>query len=113
MMNDSAVDEFRKLIQERLVVLEEEDARGASGQAVVTLDQQSVGRLSRMDALQNQAMSKAQAGRRRNEAARLRAALLRLLDGSYGECEECGLPIPQGRLRLDLAATRCVSCATG
>ncbi len=112
-MNDNRVTKFRALIEARLAEIEGEDALGRSGQAVVELDQQSVGRLSRMDALQNQAMAKAQQARRDGEATRLRAALDRIAEGTYGACEDCGEDIPAGRLKLDLAATRCVSCASG
>lgn len=112
-MNDTRMTEFRELIEARLAEVAGEDARGRGGQAIVELDQQAVGRLSRMDALQNQAMAKAQQARRDGEVARLRAALARIEDGSYGACEECGEEIPAGRLRLDLAARRCVSCASG
>ena len=112
-MNESDRREFAAAIRARLDELRDEDARGRDGQAIVTLDQQAVGRLSRMDALQNQAMAQAQATRRAQEAARLSAALTRLADGSYGECEDCGERIPPGRLRLDLAARRCVACASG
>jgi len=112
-MNDSRMTEFRKRIETRLAEIAGEDARARGGQAVVELDQQAVGRLSRMDALQNQAMAKAQQVRRDGEVARLRAALARVADGTYGECEDCGEDIPDGRLRLDLAAVRCVACASG
>lgn len=111
-MNDSRMTVFRDLIEARLAEIVGDDVRGKGGQAVVELDQQSVGRLSRMDALQNQAMAKAQQARRSSEVTRLRAALQRIADGTYGECEDCGEDIPDGRLRLDLAATRCVSCAS-
>jgi DnaK suppressor protein len=110
-MDDSRMTEFREIIAARLAEIVGEDARGRDGQAVVELDQQAVGRLSRMDALQNQAMAKAQQARRDSETTRLRAALQRLDDGTYGACEECGEDIPIGRLKLDLAARRCVSCA--
>ncbi|MFC3118290.1 TraR/DksA family transcriptional regulator [Jhaorihella thermophila] len=80
---------------------------------MVQLDQQSVGRLSRMDALQNQAMAKAQQARRDLESRRLRAALARIDEGEFGWCEDCGEEIPIRRLELDPAATRCVSCAAG
>lgn len=112
-LNDKRMTEFRGLIEKRLEEIACEDARGQGGQAVVQLDQQAVGRLSRMDALQNQAMAKAQQARRDGEAIRLRAALRRIADATYGECEECGEDIPDGRLKLDLTATRCVSCASG
>lgn len=112
-MNDTIVEEFRRLIQALLDEIEAENQRGQEGQQTVTLDQQSVGRLSRMDALQNQAMAKATQGRRDIEASRLRAALSRIDEGEFGYCEDCGDEIVLGRLRLDPAATRCVSCIRG
>lgn len=111
-VNDDRMTEFRNRIEARLAEIKGEDTRGKGGQAVVELDQQAVGRLSRMDALQSQAMAKAQQARRDGEVKRLRAALERIADGTYGECADCGGPIPDGRLKLDLAAARCVSCAS-
>ena len=112
-MNDLHIAEFRDLILSRLAELEAEDALGESGQAVVELDQQAVGRLSRMDALQNQAMAKATGARRHAERNRLQAALGRMEEGEYGYCEDCGDEIAAGRLRLDPSVTRCVECANG
>ena len=111
--NETELAAFRRLIEERLQAIADENVLGAVGQSVVTLDQQAVGRLSRMDALQYQAMSKAQAARRAGEAARLRDAIARILKEDYGYCEDCGDKIPKARLEIDLTATRCVSCATG
>ena len=50
---------YYQLINTRLDELNQEDDLGHSSQAVVALDQQSVGRLSRMDALQAKAMAQA------------------------------------------------------
>lgn len=78
---------------------------------VVELDQSRLGRLSRMDALQSQAMS-AQGSRRRGELrGRIREALERLRAGDYGDCLECGNPIAPARLEIDPAAALCVGCA--
>ena len=74
-MSDPEPESFATLIRARLARLEEEDTRSADARETVTLDQQSVGRLSRMDALQGQAMAKATHARRRQERARLAAAL--------------------------------------
>lgn len=112
-MNESETRRFAALIRDRLTQVSAENALGQDAQAVVSLDQQSVGRLSRMDALQSQAMAKATQQRRDIESTRLAAALVRLEDGSFGECEDCGDPIAPRRLELDLAATRCISCASG
>lgn len=105
------IEHFRRLLlHERKELLALQDIRRAAA-ATVELDQASVGRLSRMDALQQQAM--AQDGRQRAELAlrRIEAALRRCDDGRYGECLECGEWIDPRRLELDPAATLCIRCA--
>jgi len=77
----------------------------------VELDQQSVGRLSRQDSLQVQAMAKAAEARRAQEIRRIDAALQRVEDDEYGWCAECGEAIEDKRLELDPAAPRCAACA--
>ena len=77
----------------------------------VSLDQQSVGRLSRQDSLQVQAMAKAADARRAGELRRIEAALVRIEEGEYGYCVECGEPIDPKRLEIDPAAPRCRACA--
>jgi DnaK suppressor protein len=76
----------------------------------VELDQTSVGRLSRIDALQNQQIA---AGLRGREVARhgeLLAALERIERGTYGRCERCGGTIPYGRLLVIPEARACAGC---
>jgi len=77
----------------------------------VALDQQSVGRLSRMDAMQAQAMAKANERQRRVELSRIEAALRRIEEDEYGYCQKCGEEIAPERLRVDPAASFCVECA--
>ena len=77
----------------------------------VELDQQSVGRLSRMDAMQQQAMAEAQERARRVDLQRIETAFRRLRDGDYGYCIECDEEIPDGRLEIDPMAECCVKCA--
>ena len=81
--------------------------------APVALDQQSVGRLARMDAMQVQAMAMASERRRRARIDNVRKALSRLADGEYGYCEGCGNAIAEGRLEVDATARLCVACAQG
>jgi len=77
----------------------------------VELDQQRVGRLSRMDAMQQQAMAQAGERRRRQELERIGQALKRIEEGEYGFCLNCDEPIARARLELDPAATLCIHCA--
>lgn len=100
----------RRLEQKRA---ELEDLRKISQQAreTVALDQQSVGRLSRMDAMQQQAMANAQERTRTLDLQRIEMAYRRIKDGDYGYCVECDEEIPDGRLKIDPMAERCVNCA--
>lgn len=77
----------------------------------VALDQQSVGRLSRMDAIQQQEMSLAADRRRQARITAIDAALKRLDGGEWGYCISCGDEIPPKRLEFDPAAALCIRCA--
>lgn len=112
-MNETEITRFREEIETRLSEIAEQDRLGAQGQSVVTLDQQAVGRLSRMVALQSQAMAKAEQARRDTEKTKLLAALRRIDEGEFGYCEACGDAIAPKRLALDPGARLCISCASG
>jgi DnaK suppressor protein len=105
------IEHFRALLLKAREDLRALQDTRKSAAATVELDQSSVGRLSRMDALQQQAM--AQDGRQRAELAlrRIEAALCRCDDGRYGDCLDCEEPIDPRRLELDPAATLCIRCA--
>jgi DnaK suppressor protein len=104
-------EHFRKLLEaERAELLAASEGTSESRKPV-ELDQQSVGRVSRGDAMQVQAMAKAQDARRAARIKMIDAALKRIDDGDYGYCVECGEEIAEGRLEADPAAPRCVACA--
>jgi DnaK suppressor protein len=102
---------IRATLEAELVALAAASEAAASERKPVDLDQQSVGRLSRMDALQVQAMAQAVEGRRQGREARIKAALKRLDEDEYGYCAACGEDIPAKRLELDAATARCVGCS--
>jgi len=77
----------------------------------VQLDQQSVGRLSRADALQVQAMAVEVEHRRSSELKEISSALNRIASGEYGECRVCGKDIGVARLEVIPTATACIECA--
>lgn len=109
---DPGPEGWRARLEAALAALAREDALGQEGQKVVELDQQSVGRLSRMDALQGQAMARATGARRAAQRQRILAALARLDEGEFGYCTECGEAISPRRLALDPAVPTCISCAS-
>jgi DnaK suppressor protein len=77
----------------------------------VELDQSRVGRLSRMDAMQDQAMALETERRREIELRRIESALERVETGDYGYCLSCGEEIQPKRLEFDPATPVCIDCA--
>lgn len=84
----------------------------AQSREAVQLDQQSVGRLSRMDAMQAQQMALAADRQRKMQISRIGRALRQMDEGEFGYCVECGDEIPDGRLEADPTAHLCVGCAS-
>lgn len=85
---------------------------GAGARRPVELDQTRVGRLSRMDALQSQAMSIETERRRQLELRRIDTALARIGGDEFGYCVNCGEPIAVKRLTLDPTTPNCIACAS-
>ena len=106
-------EKFETLLLARRVELEEANKLAVQSRDAVQLDQTSVGRVSRIDAIQRQEMAKAGAQRRLNEISRIIAALRRIERGEYGDCLKCGEEIAEKRLEFDPAAPLCISCANG
>jgi DnaK suppressor protein len=77
----------------------------------VELDQTAVGRLSRMDSLQNQSLTRSLRERESAKLAQLHQALARMDAGTYGVCTECGAPVPFERLFVFPEAPSCTACA--
>ena len=78
---------------------------------IVELDQTRVGRLSRMDALQAQAMAKESSRRRELKLRQIAGALARVENGAYGICHSCDDPRHEKRLEFDPTTLLCVQCA--
>lgn len=102
---------YQMLLQQRREALQQVAEAGDDAAATVELDQTRMGRLSRMDALQGQAMSQETRRRREQELRRIAQALQRIEQGEYGDCLQCGEMIAEGRLAFDPATSLCIGCA--
>ena len=112
-MNDTGLAHFRTLLLTLQNELADQGDSTKDARKTVVLDQQSVGRLSRMDAMQQQAMARATQTRRDHQGLRIKAALERMDQGEYGYCTDCGEDIALKRLQLDPTVPTCISCASG
>lgn len=110
MTDELDIAHFQQLLQRQLDEWLQLEETRADSTGVVKLDQTSTGRLSRIDALQQQALAKDRAARAKLEIKRLQAALDRCRDGSYGYCVGCDEPIDPRRLELNPTALRCIRC---
>lgn len=77
---------------------------------VVSLDQTLVGRLSRMDAMQQQSMAVSTRDKASRRLQRVRVALAAFESGDYGYCRRCDEAIGSGRLRAQPEASLCIAC---
>ena len=105
------IKNMRRALEEERDALLEASAATSEDRDPVELDQQTVGRLSRMDAIQVQQMAQATEARRKGRLQRIAGALKRIEDGTLGECLECGEEIAPKRLQLDPTVTHCIDCA--
>ena len=76
----------------------------------VTLDQQSVGRVSRIDAIQQQQMAIANQQQTAQLLKRIELALQRIDNDEYGLCFQCEEPIAFARLQAQPFASLCIEC---
>jgi DnaK suppressor protein len=104
------IEALRAGLESRRDELEKQLGMGGETTRPVPLDQQSVGRVSRVDAIQQQQM--ALAGREQAERLlrQVTLALKRIDDGVYGYCLQCGEPIARARLEAQPQASLCLDC---
>ena len=111
-MNTQELHDFKK----RLERMHEDLLAGADSVSdnskPVQLNQASVGRLSRMDAMQGQAMAIETRRRRNIQLQRIELALVRIASGDYGTCQSCEEDIDPRRLKIDPTAPLCITCAS-
>ena len=111
-MNDLDLEKFKQLVlleQQELIKMNQGSQKTTQP---VNLDQSSVGRLSRMDAMQSLAMALESKRRREIQLTRISAALERIQEGEYGYCATCEEEIDRRRLEVDPANPFCISCAS-
>ena len=109
-MDAGRISYFRK----RLETLSKEvnGALNASKDSANVVERDTAfGRLSRMDAMQNQQMALELRRRQENQLLRIKNALKRMDQGRYGLCGKCKQPIAEERLEISPDTVVCVRCA--
>jgi DnaK suppressor protein len=109
-MDATTLERFKKQLEAMEAELTAAVEGKADSTAPVTLDT-SIGRLSRMDAIQSQQMALGLKARQQQSLVRVRNALKAVADGTYGLCRRCKEPIALERLEARPDAGFCVKCA--
>ncbi len=105
------LDRYIKRLNAMQANIDNYSAQRDASSEVVELDQTRTGRVSRMDAMQQQAMAVANRQRAQREKQRIVAALDRIAEGNFGECVGCGEDIATARLNANPTVTLCIACA--
>ena len=103
---------MKELLLQLRAELQNLTAVGEAQASVVELDQSKVGRLSRMDAMQAQAMAQETLRRRESKLRAIAEALQRIEDNEFGACLDCDEQINPQRLAIDPTALYCINCAS-
>jgi len=108
-MNLAEKQELKRIMEEAIEAQRALIASLAETSKPVAPDN-AIGRLSRMEALNDRAVSEASLNAARHKLSRLETALGKMEQPDFGICLGCDNPIPPGRILLMPEATRCVPC---
>lgn len=109
-LQPTQIEQLRHLLEAQQQELEALLGSSQPASQPVALDQQSVGRVSRMDAIQQQQMALASRQLANAQLRSIEQALQRIREGDYGECAECGEAIADARLWAQPFARLCIDC---
>ena len=102
--------ELLSLLQFHKAKLEQQLLDSESATGVVNLDQSSVGRVSRVDAMQQQSMAVSTRTKAETSLRKVLKALNRLDTDDFGYCGQCDEPIEFNRLKVQPQASHCLKC---
>ena len=108
-LEPAQIEELEALLKANRQEIEDRLRATLEGAKPVDLDE-PIGRLSRVDAIQAQQITRAQRGRDEASLKMIKAALARIARGDYGLCARCDEPIGLPRLRARPESAMCVGC---
>lgn len=109
-MKASEKKALKQIISDKILQLQDDIVELTELTRPIPLDA-SIGRVSRMDAINNRSVNEASLREKKSQLSRLQKATDRLNDKNFGKCSRCGNDIPFGRLEYMPYTTRCVQCA--
>ncbi len=102
--------EVKQLIESQIAKTEKKVKAYEEMSLPITPDD-AIGRISRMDAINNKSVTEAALRQAKDKLSKLRHAMNRLDEADFGNCQRCGNPIPIMRVVLMPQSPYCVRCA--
>ena len=102
--------EIRNKIESELQAVTE-DIKNLKEQTKPISPENAIGRISRMDAINNKSVNEASLRESLDKLKKLEMALTKVDDADFGICIRCAQPIPIGRIMLMPHANKCVQCS--
>jgi DnaK suppressor protein len=109
-LTDAQAQELHTALLALKEQLEQQLQQAESAAEPVQLDQTLLGRVSRMDAMQQQSVALSTRGHASTTLKRVIAALNAHVEGEYGFCRRCDEPIGFGRLQAQPESSLCLQC---
>ena len=110
-MDQAKKTEFKQLLEERIAKTVQKIA-GYEEMAEPIAPENSIGRVSRMDAINNKSVVDAALRTAKEKLSALKSMLNKINDADFGKCDRCGEAIPDKRLILMPESKFCVRCAS-
>ena len=101
---------YRKQLEESLVEIEQYLQKTEESAEAVSPDK-GLGRLSRMEAMQDQQLILEARRRKKMQKIAVQAALQRIENGQFGTCIFCGNAIALDQLEVAPESSTCVNCS--
>ncbi len=109
-MTEEEKDEFRKVLQIEITKTEQQIEELKELTKPIP-PENSLGRITRMDALNNKSVAEASLRRSKRKMGKLTLSLTKLDDPDFGKCSICDNKIAVQRLMFLPESTHCVRCA--
>ena len=109
-MNEERLKKYQIMLEQLKVEIKNYLQKSEDSAAAVEPDK-GLGRLSRMEAMQDQQMALELRRRQEQQLQRITNAFKRMDQGRYGLCGKCKQPIAEERLELAPDVVLCVKCA--
>lgn len=110
-MKSEEKQQLRKKIEE-LITKSIKDIADIEQMTQPISPENSIGRVSRMDAINNKSVMEAALRNKKTKLVKLKMALSNIDNDDFGICSMCSHPIQQGRLIFMPESTKCIRCAT-